>query len=477
MGEKETFLGGEGMIAFITFNEDIKFNMEGIKTLKIKEAESFQLKAVEDYEGLLVDARDVKFALNVVTHIRGASSNRIFLKPVFLYSELSIKDEYLLEITDGQVNSATIMDVFALSRELMKKIAGLPDFQGYKYTQQLVLKTLQLMVSRDKELIPIIMPKSKFGYVYPLVTVNFARRDDQRMFEIVDFIEKEGLADSRFVDRVHLCPTCYSSFINFREVCPRCGSANLSVDDLIHHFPCGYVGPEREFKEGENLICPKCGKVLRHIGMDYDRPSIIYNCEDCNYTFQEPEITGLCFYCEEIHPVESLIKKDIKSFQISQVTVNCAMNGIILSLRDILNATMKVYSNLAFQTILEYEYKRQKRYDVRSSLLYLQFELQGEENMAEEDRQRVLTEIAHVLKSVLRESDAITSIDDSSFAILLQEVSVPQAERVVERLKEGINNFLTANFPELKVKVRVKHLSLEEALENGFWRPERLHHE
>ena len=464
------------MIAFVTYNDDVKFDLERMTSLKIKKPDHLPLEAIEEYEGLLVDARDVKFAVSVVTRIRGASSNKIFLKPVFLYSDLSIKDEYLLEIVDGQVNAATVMEVFTRSKELIRATESLPDFQGYKHTHQLVLKTLQLMVSRNKELIPVIMPKSKFGYVYPLVTVNFAQRDDQRMFEIVDFIDKEGLADSNFVDRIHLCPNCYSSFINFREVCPRCGSANLSVDDLIHHFPCGYVGPETEFREGEKLVCPKCGKILRHIGMDYDRPSIIYKCNDCNYSFQDPEVTGLCFYCNEIHPVDSLIKKDIKSYQISQVTVNCALKGIILSLRDILNTTMKVYSNLAFQTILEYEYKRQKRYSSRSSLLYLHFEISEENRLLEEDRQRILMEIAKVLKEVLRESDAITSIDDNSFAVLLQEVSVDQSERVMERLKNGINEFLLTNFPDIKVKVKVKRLTLEEALENGFWRPKRLNH-
>jgi len=171
-----------------------------------------------------------------------------------------------------------------------------------------------------------------------------------------------------------------------------------------------------------------------------------------------------------------LIKKDIKSYQISQVTVNCALKGIILSLRDILNTTMKVYSNLAFQTILEYEYKRQKRYSSRSSLLYLHFEISEENRLLEEDRQRILMEIAKVLKEVLRESDAITSIDDNSFAVLLQEVSVDQSERVMERLKNGINEFLLTNFPDIKVKVKVKRLTLEEALENGFWRPKRLNH-
>ncbi len=457
------------MIALITGRDDLKVNIEGIELVKIESPGEVPYSFLEKYRGVIVDARDVKYALSFLTRVRSGTTIDVFLKPVFVYSDSTINDKYLMEISDGLLDSRNIMDVFPLTEKILEKVSKFHDFQGYKPEHFIALKAMQYMVSREVDLNPVIMPKSKFGYVYPLITVNFPERDDARMFDIVEFIDNENLADSRFVDRIHLCPSCSSSFLNFREICPKCGSANLAMDDLIHHFSCGYVGPEAKFKKDDKLICPKCGKILRHIGMDYDKPSVIYTCNECNYSFQEPEVTGLCMYCGEVNAVENLLVRDIKSFQVSQVTVNCAINGIILSLRDILSETMKVHTNFAFRTILEYEFKKQKRYNAQSVLVYLQFNFNGNNPVFRENRQAIFVEIAHVMRDVLRESDVITALSDNTFAILLLEVSHEEAKEVMERLKERIKNFVEDNFPGGRLDILVEYSNIEEALRGSYF--------
>ncbi len=456
------------MLAYVSDKDDIRLGMENVSRVKIEDPGNFSLAAIEGYEGAIVDARNIKYALNFITRVRSAPQLEFFLKPLFLYSDTTVTDPYLIEIADGQVDSRNILDAFSYTRRIVERTENFHSYEGHRLDHRIVLKTLQLMVSRDKDLKPVVMPKSRFGYVYPLITVNFPIRDDSRMFDILEIIDRENLADGIFHDRIHLCPECHSAFLNFREECPRCGSANLEVDDLIHHFPCAYVGPEREFRVNDRLVCPKCGRTLRHIGMDYDKPSVIYTCRDCDYSFQEPDVSGVCFYCGTSTSAERLLIKDIKIYKVSQVTINCAINGIILTLSDIITSTMQVYSPSSFQLILEYEYKKQKRYSANSVLVHITFDFGDREPEKGEDRREIFVEIARVIKKALRESDAITAVGDNNFAILLQEVTPEQARAVIERIKEDIDKFLKRNFPKVKLKIKVDYMTLEEALNKSI---------
>ena len=47
------------------------------------------------------------------------------------------------------------------------------------------------------------------------------------------------------------------------------------------------------------LICPKCHKKLRHIGVDYDRPAVVYTCNDCENSFTSP-ITKATFSTDKL---------------------------------------------------------------------------------------------------------------------------------------------------------------------------------
>ena len=155
---------------------------------------------------------------------------------------------------------------------------------------RVLLKILRYLYTREKELEPVLDEHSWLGYSYPFVSVNFSRSDEHRVFEILETAEREHLIEGIFVDKVNLCDRCYSSFLNFREVCPKCGSADLKAEDIVHHFVCAYVGAESDFrKDGDDeMTCPKCRRSVRHIGVDYDKPGVIYRCNKCQENFRTP---------------------------------------------------------------------------------------------------------------------------------------------------------------------------------------------
>ena len=52
--------------------------------------------------------------------------------------------------------------------------------------------------------------------------------------------------EEAFLNRI--LHNCKNGHLSFREVCPSCDSANMISEDLIHHFPCGYIGAISDFK-------------------------------------------------------------------------------------------------------------------------------------------------------------------------------------------------------------------------------------
>ena len=129
--------------------------------------------------------------------------------------------------------------------------------------------------------------------------------------------EKGLFRATKFVNKVFLCPNCLHSHLLYIKTCPKCGQSSVQTEEVIHHFRCANVTPEHTYNFGGQLRCPKCHKILHHIGMDYDRPAIIYTCNTCGNTFIEPKTQTLCTSCNELHDVEELIPQDFNVYEIT----------------------------------------------------------------------------------------------------------------------------------------------------------------
>ena len=90
------------------------------------------------------------------------------------------------------------------------------------------------------------------------------------------------------------CPECNAKNFLITMACPACGSANITRGKVIEHLSCGYVDLETAFKEEGALICPKCGKRLKALGVDYRRPPSAYKCLNCGSVFPSPSRKFTC---------------------------------------------------------------------------------------------------------------------------------------------------------------------------------------
>ena len=120
---------------------------------------------------------------------------------------------------------------------------------------------------------------------------------------------------TRFIDKTHVCPACHSSQLLFFETCPQCGSSDIKEEPVLHHFRCANVSPEHTYMSDGDLRCPKCKRILRHIGVDYDRPSSIYTCNQCEHTFMYPDMRALCTHDRRSWRPEELRPVDVEEYE------------------------------------------------------------------------------------------------------------------------------------------------------------------
>ena len=138
------------------------------------------------------------------------------------------------------------------------------------------------------------------GYRYPIAEEYFGEDAEKHLNDLVE----QGLMEREFYQRELGCPDCGSINLIVRFYCPKCGSTHIVMDEVIEHWPCGYVGPESEFKDGK---CPKCGKPLKKIGVDYSKPGPMFKCAECGEIFQSPADKLNCANCGKVFG-----KKDAK---------------------------------------------------------------------------------------------------------------------------------------------------------------------
>ena len=143
------------------------------------------------------------------------------------------------------------------------------------------------------------------------------QHDERMKFNIK--MEELGFAEkSKFIEHIHVCPTCGHSHLLFMECCPRCNSSHIHEESMIHHFRCANVSPESTYEYDGELRCPKCKKALRHIGVDYDRPARVFTCYECDNTFIASTMRVVCSNCRSVTTPEKLTPVDVWEYKLTR---------------------------------------------------------------------------------------------------------------------------------------------------------------
>lgn len=258
------------------------------------------------------------------------------LKPIFVTDKLRGRLRMLAELIDGYADGPLAVSV----TNKIEKIYG--NMQEMNFScrtiqaeteEERLVHAFRLMVSRKKyRLVPLLSPGSSSGYVMPFIEVvermGLVRATSRKRFQ-TKLVELDYMRSVRFIHRVHLCPECQYSHILFIEVCPKCRSSDIRSQSVIHHFRCANVSPESTYQRDGKLVCPKCDQTLRHIGVDYDRPTDIYICGGCSHHFTLPDMDAVCTLCKESFKTSQLVPYDIYEYELTPEGIRAFTSGEI----------------------------------------------------------------------------------------------------------------------------------------------------
>ena len=260
----------------------------------------------EQFDAILLTSQDVGYVYTIVEQFRSIvdSEGYFFMKPIFIHPSFH-KMATLMQLVDGVAYSIDDEVVNNNTSDINRKIEWIKsnNVNYYlPYSSQNILKQFILYYySRGGKFpSPVLKRGTSLGYSHSLpelfFKLNMVQVEDYYKF-IYSLVDANYVKRTDFIDKVHVCPNCQNSHLLYMETCPKCGSSNLEEIEVIHHFPCAYVAPAKDFIQGEDLVCPKCKRLLKHIGVDYDRPASIYNCNNCNNVFSVSKMKVKCVVC------------------------------------------------------------------------------------------------------------------------------------------------------------------------------------
>lgn len=321
------------------------------------------------------------------------------------------------------------------------------------------IRVLQHVLTQDEPVLSPARNRDSFcGYSYPEIQEILGEAPGTEI-ALLNSLAELGLFDRQPVDKIHLCPSCHHYALNFREICPQCQSPLLRQVELLHHYACGYLAEEEQFRQGVRLECPKCQQTLRHIGVDYERPGQAYRCQACQAGFSEPDVSCLSLVCGKIFDVDQALLQTIFSYRMTEEGRMAASKGVIEEppQRPILiDPRFHVYSFHFFKEELNRELARTTRHHRPFSVLFIKPVLSGEE-AAEETAEvppSVFQHIADRIQQMIRGSDLMALYGERYLALLLPETSEEGAAVTARRLHEALRaDKLPGNLKNLTLDV------------------------
>lgn len=420
------------------------------------------------YDGIIIDGVNDEFVRDIVLKIRKHHRIEVYLKPIFLLKNVTIKDPIVNELIDGVVFSLEQVEfVVDRTKDLSLKIKEVLEVKSMSFEAEMINKMINLLVTRDKKHVKAIPSiHSGIGYYYPELSVNFAKEDEFNTLKILKMAEDDGLLTSTFNDRVYLCTNCSGGFLNYREVCPQCSSSHSETEDMVHHFPCAYIGPMKDFQNtiDDGLNCPKCNKTLRHIGVDYDKPSVLHTCQSCNHKYQDYHVKAKCITCQHDNPVENLVSKEVMDFMLTRKGRSIAYNGYVSTTKDFHDVPGTVKYDV-FKIMLKYEVERLRQNDYTSNIGFMHLANAGEiySRLGLERQKSLIAEMIGILRHNLRSADFIAFYDASTLVLSLNEIPTKIANKILNDIAELTVNLMKRNFKTVEVKIKTNAMKLDTA--------------
>jgi len=396
------------------------------------------------YPALLVNTTDPRVADQIIEQVRGSFNQEVSLKPLFANEKLrgQLQNHYHLDGFHDGVHFNSMAERSNNIHRQLDKISWHTNETGSFETDTL-LRLMRYMYSRGTDLKPLTNRSSKIGYIYAYLSALTGTGKEHELLTIVGKGLKEGYVTERLEDKVHVCHNCHGNYLNFREVCTKCGSIDLETESVIHHFVCAHVGPESQFKKEDELECPKCDKHLRHIGIDYDKPSTMFTCKSCDHHFQHPEMKARCIDCNTESSLEQLVEYPIYQLKLSAAGEKIALKGFTEHKAS--QQSEPAISQRFFEMMLRQEGERVHRNNGQSTYGRLRIDSTKVLNLNERHRELLQEEITRILSNYIESADVLVAENVQSYIFLLPDSDQKAAILKTNLLKDNLTKLLHDN--------------------------------
>lgn len=364
-----------------------------------------------------------------------------------------------------------------------EKVRDVSEFEDLENI--LLEKVLKYMYTREIDLLsPIPVRDAKLGFIYPMLTTNLDFDEEQKALKILNAAEQEDLLTGEFLESLYLCNTCSNAYMHFRESCPFCSSTNLKTEDLIHHFPCAYVGPASDF-EGDtdrgSMVCPKCNRYLKHIGVDYDKPSVMYNCMNCDHSFQDPLVKAKCYNCGSDTRVEHLSKSTLKEYRMTELGEDVATGKVSVRLKGF-DQLSEIMDLSYFRKILQQEIERMQTAEFNTTVARISLTNLPElfKEVGENMQKELVRELFEVITENIPVSDLVVFKDMVTVLLLFTDKDVDKSATILDELIATMKVLIEDNFhgfelsTEKKLEAVTPSKSVDELIGNLAENPQKV---
>lgn len=293
----------------------------------------------EDFDAIFINTIDA--VLDSVMHaIRLASplhSEKCRFKPCFVTRRLKAWIGYTTDIlVDGYGSDPQDALVAQTIEEIYANMMRVNFFLGTEpivtHAEE-VFRLCRYSISRGEYTFSSQpTPGLNSGYMALYFNTLWNQEHEHLQFQEREYFHKQMLElgyirRKRFIEKIHLCPHCNRSHLLFLETCPKCGSSDIKQEDVIHHFRCANVAPESAYEWDGELKCPKCKRKLLHIGVDYDKPSAVFTCNQCGENFMYATMRVHCATCRRDSTPDRLTPLDVEEYEFTPDGIRAFANN------------------------------------------------------------------------------------------------------------------------------------------------------
>lgn len=425
-------------------NNSRKIIQDGYSLLLVSHASELKGEELSLLDGFVIDTDSEVFAKEIIVQIRTHENIKVSLLPLFVNSIYQISKDSMIHC-DGMVELSLMSSYIQRIVAITKRLQAIEEPKLLSNDVLIQYKTLAYSYSRNIQINPIPSRESLIGYEFPIISLFYKKTEAVALLTNLKKAVEKNYLSFKLQDYIHLCKSCSGNYLNFRECCPKCNSIDIDTNDMIHHFVCAHVAPEKDFRKEEHLECPKCDKHLRHIGIDYDKPSTIYSCNTCSHEFQNPNMLSLCVDCNTENQLEELIQKSIGNYSITQKGENMLFQKNALVQKE--NSHKEIIGSMSlslFKILLNQEIKRVKSTRGNSFFVSIKFQNSQLQLLNETAKNGLMTEIGGIVKSYLKDSDILSAERFNSYYLILPETKENQLERL-ELIEYNLAKLLTDN--------------------------------